>query len=1080
MFKSLKPLCRTSAGHLLRIAFGMALVGWVLAAGNPTSIAGGAPPLPHPAARVSFARDIRPILSHHCGTCHGADEATREAGLRLDVRESAVKPRQKGAAAIVPGHPEASLILARIDSDDESLRMPPAEFKKPLTAQQRELLSAWIAQGADYSQHWAYAPPSRPIPPRQIAGGRVRNAIDQFVQARLADEGLKPAPEASRETLLRRVTLDLTGLPPTLEELDAFLADESPDAYDRAVERLFQSPHYAERMAMHWLDVARYADTNGYNNDEERTMWPWRDWVIDAFRRQLPYDQFLIEQLAGDLLPEATLDQRVATGFNRNHVLTTEGGIIEEEYRVEYVADRVHTTATVFMGLSLQCARCHDHKYDPFSQREYYQLFAYFNSQPDRGVNYDKGGFAPPFVKVPSAAQQAERAQIERRSDELTRALQQRTDQGDSLAAAWEMELTAADRQALAAAGPLVHLPFDEATGALAADRADPSRMGAISGTPTWTEGKLGGALEFDGQSHVDLGQAGAFEASDHFSIAAWVYPTSAEPSTIASKMDEAAGHRGYDLILEGGRVACHLIDQWPNNGLKVITREPLKMQTWQHVMLTYDGSRKAAGVKIYVDGRPQPQEVASDQLSGSLRTEKPFHVGRRQAAAPFRGRLDDLQIYGLELGEEEARRLAAGEPVRRMADLLAIAPADRTDAQRAEIRDYYLSRVDPELKRLKSALADVPSRRAALEKSIPGVMVMEEPPEPRRTQILKRGQYDAPGEEVVAGVPVALPGLPSGAPANRLGLAQWLTQRSHPLTARVAVNRWWELFFGAGLVETAEDFGVTGALPTHPELLDWLACELLDSGWNIQRIQKLIVTSATYRQSSQLSAELRERDPRNQLLARGPRFRLSAETVRDNALAVAGLLVDRIGGPSVKPYQPEGLWEDVSVERREKYVVDPGEGLYRRAMYTFWKRTCPPPSMSSFDAPTRETCTIRRARTNTPLQALVLLNDPTYVEAARKLAERAGQSADPSPAGRLSYIVRLALARHPTPEEQTTLLDLWERGAAHFRSDREAASRLLAVGRSSVVSTLDTAELAAWTLVCSTLMNMDEAISKD
>ena len=1099
--------------------------GETLAADEPTTLA-------TPVAKVSFARDIRPILSHHCGSCHGPDEATREAGLRFDVRESAVKLRKNGLAPLVAGRPDRSTVIARIQSTDASEQMPPPEAKKPLTPRQKQLLHDWIAQGADYASHWAFVAPQPPDVPEPKNSAWARNPIDRFVLARLEALGRHPAVEAPREALLRRVTLDLTGLPPSLDELDAYLADPSPDAYEQAVDRLLDSPRHAERMAMHWLDVARYADTNGYNNDEERTMWPWRDWVIDAFGRNLPYDRFLTEQLAGDLLPGATLAQRVATGFNRNHVLTTEGGIIEEEYRVEYVADRVHTTATVFMGLSLQCARCHDHKFDPITQREYYQMFAGFNHLPDRGVDYNKGGFAPPFVKVPSVRQQADLEALASEKAALEQSLAALVAQAPELARKWEVALSPDERARLAKAGPLWHLRFDESAGAMAADAIDGNRRGTVHGQAKWTSGKVKGALEFDGQTWVDVGQIAAFDATDRFSIAVWVFPTSAEPCTVLSKIDESNAYRGYDLIFEGGKLASHLVDHWPDNGIKVITRDALSLNAWQHVILTYDGTRKGGGVKIYVDGKPQTLEVTNDNLAGTLVTDKPLHIGRRHESAPFKGQIDDVQFFGTELSADDVARVAAGQSVNHIADLLAIANPDRTDEQRASLEHFYLENVDAEHRWLKAALAELPGRQTAVEQGIPGVMVMAELPEPRVTHLLKRGQYDAPGEPVAFGVPAALPPLPPGAPANRLGLAMWLTDPAHPLTARVAVNRWWEMIFGTGLVETAEDFGVSGALPTHPELLDWLAVQFTAPraapplskggqggsggavsdafgaentrdatppdppllrvgeapvtganagfGWDVKALLRLIVTSATYRQTSNASPRDYELDSKNQLLSRGPRFRLAAEVVRDNALALGGLLVDRVGGPSVKPYQPEGLWEEVSVERREKYATDPGDGLYRRTMYTFWKRTCPPPALGMFDAPTRETCTIRRARTNTPLQALVLLNDPTYVEAARKMAERVLASADPTPTARIIYAFRLAVARPPHADEHAALTTLYDRALERFRNDRDSAVKLLAIGRSPANSEIDSAELAAWTIVCTTLLNLDETISKE
>jgi hypothetical protein len=1034
--------------------------------------------------RIDFARDIRPILQNHCWSCHGADEKTRASGLRLDRREAATTPVGTSPPAIVPKKPDASAVIARITSSDENEVMPPPSSRKPLSETQKRLLRDWIAEGAEYAPHWAFIRPQRASLPTPRNAGWVRNPIDRFVLQRLEAEGLAPREEASRETLLRRVTLDLTGLPPSLEELDTFLADTRPDAYERAVDRLLASTRHAERMAAQWLDVARYADTNGYNNDEERTMWPWRDWVINAFRKNMPYDQFVVEQLAGDLLPNATLDQRIATAFNRNHVLTTEGGIIEEEYRVEYVADRVHTTSTVFLGLSMQCARCHDHKYDPITQREFYRLFAYFNQLPDTGVGYNAGGFSPPFVKAPRPEQAEELAAIEHRTAELNRLLADRAASIGPAVTKWETGLTAEDRQRLATAGAAHHFRLDETSGDMVSDAVSPDRKGTIRGKVAHVEGKVAGGLEFDGQTHVELGSIGGFDAGDRFSFAVWVRPGSTTPITVLSRMDDAASFRGYDVILEGAKVAMHLVDRWPDNGLKVITRDPLPLNEWRHLVISYDGSRKAAGVTIYVDGKPQPLETLSDKLTGTLKTDKPFHLGKRQSSVPFVGRLDDLQIFATALTTDDAARLAKGETISRLADRLTI-PADKRSAeQTAEIQRYYLDRVDAESQHWKTEQGALPARRTAIEKLVPTVMVMEDTAK-RTTRLLKRGQYDQPADEVAPGVPVVLPPLPGDAPANRLGLARWIVSPSHPLTARVAVNRYWEVLFGAGLVESSEDFGITGALPTHPELLDWLAVEFAEDRessplpWDIRNLLRLMVTSATYRQASDAPANVRERDPKNQLLSRGPRQRLSAEAVRDNALAVSGLLVDKAGGPSVKPYQPEGLWEDVSVERKYKYVPDPGEGLYRRSMYTFWKRTCPPPTLSTFDAPTRETCVIRRARTNTPLQALVLLNDPTYIEAARKFAERVIHGAEDTD-GRVSLAFRRALGRTPDAMERDELASLLKSARKQFDADRGAASKLLAVGASPRDPKLDESELAAWTIVCTTILNLDAVVSPE
>lgn len=1031
------------------------------------------------AEQVDFRRDIRPILANHCWSCHGPDEAARKAGLRLDLRGAAVAKARSGDLPIVPHEPDASELIARIESPEAEVIMPPPAAKRPLTPQQRELLRRWVAQGADYAQHWAFVPPHRPAVPDVKHKGWPTNPIDFFVLKRLEEAGLSPSPEAGRRTWLRRVTLDLTGLPPSPQDLDSFLGDNAPGAYERVVDRLLTSPRHAERMAMHWLDAARYADTNGYNNDEGRSMWPWRDWVIDAFARGLPYDRFLTEQLAGDLLPNPTLAQQVATGFNRNHVLTTEGGVFEEEYHIEYVADRVHTTATVFLGLSMQCARCHDHKYDPVSQREYYQFSAFFNNVPDKIVGYSQGKMAAPLLKVPSPQQQADVDLLQRRRGELDALLKQRVAGIDADLLLWEQRLTPEEIAKTGPVGLVAHFPLDEPDGEQVIDATDSARRGTIRGKVSRGPGKVGKSLELDGNTFVEAGESGSFESDQKFSISVWIQPTSNEATTVLSKMDDANAFRGYDLIMEGGKVAAHFVHHWPDSAFKVVSKEPVPLNAWHHLAVSYDGSRKAGGVKMYVDGKPQALDVTTNNvLSGTLKTDKPFHIGKRQTSLPFKGRIDDVQLYATELSAADAAQLASGQPLGQLREILALARAQRSEPQQALVRQFYLDRVDAEARRLKSELADLPRRLEEIDKAIPVTMVMQEQTPRRPAFILRRGQYDQRGDEVAANVPAVLTGLPQDAPLNRLGLARWLTSPAHPLTARVAVNRWWEMLFGAGLVETTEDFGVQGALPSHPELLDWLATELIRTGWDQRVLLREIVLSATYRQASRTTPALHERDPRNRLLARGPRARLPAETVRDNALAVSGLLSERIGGPSVKPYQPEGLWEDVSVERREKYVPDAGGGLYRRSMYTFWKRTCPPPGMSTFDAPDRETCVIRRARTNTPLQALVLLNDPTYVEAARKLAERSRSYAQ-SDDERLAFAFQLVLCRAPENAERDVLLEVYRDALNGFRIAPAEAEKLLSVGRSPRDTATNPAELAAWTAVMNMLLNLDEAISK-
>ena len=1029
---------------------------------------------------LELARAVQPILANHCWNCHGPDEHSREGGLRLDVRSAALESRHGGAAAIVAGDSAASMIMARVHATDDT-QMPPESFGKPLNADQRALLARWIDAGAPYATHWAFLPPRPPQLPTVKRVDWPRGDLDRFVLARLEAEGIEPAPEADRATWLRRVTLDLTGLPPTSEEIAAFLADSSPTSHEAVVDRLLASPRHAERMAMQWLDVARYADTNGYNNDETRTLWPWRDWVIRAFAENMPFDRFVTEQVAGDLLTDATISQRVATGFSRNHVLTTEGGIIDEEYRVEYVADRVHTTATAFLGLSLQCARCHDHKYDPFSQADYYRFAAFFDNVPDKVVGYSQGRMAEPLLEVPSPEQSAERQRLEARRDELAERLAKRATECAADQEAWEATLTPERLAAAEPPGLLAWFPLDDEAGPKVASAVPAGIPGEVVGRFEYAEGRLGGAGLFDGQTHIAAGETGAFEADRPFSISVWVHPTSGEASTVLSKMDEADAFRGYDLILEQGKVAVHVVHHWPERAFKVITNEPLSLDHWHHLAVTYDGSRRSSGMRVNVDGVARPITATTDNtVDGTLVTSRPFHIGRRSATAPFRGRIDDLRLYGCVLPDHDITRLAAGETPAGLAALVDVPRERRSPGEALRLRSHFLDSVDERSRGWREEAAAIPAKLAELAKQIPVTMVMAEMNPRRETRVLVRGRYDQPGDIVSPGVPGFGPGtevLPVEG-GDRMALARWLTHPDHPLTARVAVNRWWGMLFGTGIVETVEDFGIQGAAPSDQQLLDWLATELVSRGWDVRSLLRDVVLSATYRQSSHVTPPLAERDPANRLLARGPRGRLPAETVRDNALAIGGLLVEKIGGPSVRPWQPAGLWEDVSVERRDTYIPDSGEGAHRRSMYTFWKRTCPPPGMTTFDAPDRETCVARRGRTNTPLQALVLMNDPTYLEAARGLATRL--LAEPGDdAARLNWAWLRAVGRTPTPDETTVVSTVLGAARQRFQGDPAAAEQFLAAAGGPVPDGVDRPSLAAWTTIASLILNLDETISK-
>jgi len=1036
-----------------------------------------------PRERVDFDRDVRPILGANCLTCHGFDPQTRQGGLRLDTLEGATKPGASGKKAIVPGDPAASELLKRVTVDN-GLRMPPASTGKTLKPEQVAILRRWIEQGARYAEHWAFtAPKPAPLPVVKLKSWPV-NPIDRFVLARLEKEGLKPSPPADRTTLIRRVTFDLTGLPPTPAEVNAFQGDTRPDAYERLVDRLLASPRYGERMAMPWLDMSRYADTHGYHIDSHRDMWPWRNWVIDAFNRNLSYDQFVIQQLAGDLLPNATLDQKIATGFNRNHPINFEGGAIPEEYQTAYVLDRVDTTATAFMGLTMKCAQCHDHKYDPLTQKEFYGFYAYFNNIRENGLDGQSGNAAP-FIKAPTAEQQTQLAAYDRKIGELEQAANARAAQVAAARASWERTMADADGSSVVSAGLAAHYGLDEMTGAQVRDAAGLQTAGQVQGKAGWTQGRFGGALTFDGTNYADLGTGVQFDRTDRFSYGAWVHPTANDGMAVVSRMDDSAASRGWDLYLSGGKVFVHLIHEWDKNAIRVNTKNAIPLNAWSHVFATYDGSGKAEGVKVYVDGKPAPVDVTHNNLTGTIQASVPVHIGRRSTAASFRGMIDEVRLYTRELSAAEVTQLAGFDAIRQ----IAATPAEkRTAEQQQTLSRYYLENFDEPYRQLSAELADQRKKRTELDASIPTTMVMEELPQPRETRLLIRGQYDVKGEPVKPITPAVLPPLPADAPPNRLTLAKWLVNPAHPLTARVAVNRYWQMYFGLGLVRTSENFGTQSEPPSHPELLDWLALRFANGAgdvkpWDVKAMQRLIVTSAAYRQQSALTPTLREKDPENRLLARGPRFRLPAEVVRDNALAVSGLLVEKRGGPSVKPYQPAGLWEEIAFGGNftaQKYEQDHGEALYRRSMYTFWKRTCPPPSLQTFDAPEREFCIVRRSATNTPLQALVTMNDPAFVEAARKLGERMMTEVAAVPKDRLRYAFRLVLARQPKDEEVRVLLGIQQEQLGVFRKDPAAAEKLLSVGESPRNKSLDAAELAAWTAVANVILNLDETVTKN
>lgn len=1033
--------------------------------------------------RVNFMRDIRPLLSDRCFHCHGPDAKHREEGLRFDTKDGAMAALESGGYAIVAGKPAESALIERIKSADPDERMPPVGSGKPaLTAEQVELFRKWIAQGAEWQDHWSFATPQRPAIPKHKGAVWERNEIDAFILNRLKKEGLKPAPEAAKHVVLRRLTLDLTGLPPTPEEVTAFLADDAPDAYEKAVDRLLASKHYGEHMARFWLDAARYGDTHGLHLDNYREMWPYRDWVIRAFNSNKPFDVFATEQLAGDLLPDATLDQKVASGFIRCHVTTNEGGVITEEVYVNNVVDRVTTTGTVFMGLTFECTRCHDHKYDPLTMKDFYQTFAFFNSLDGSARDGNKKDPAP-VVNVPLPHT---KEQLNKIDAELAGARRQLLDRGkatDDQFVSWLGKQSSEPSKVAEPEGLIAHYTLDGPVNSPIKSTVGDTKPGKAVEGPEQGKGKFGSAYKFNGTSYCDLGDVANFERTDRFSYGAWVKIVTPQPQggAVLARMNDGNGFRGWDLYIQGDRVAAHLIHKWKADALKVATKSSLAPGKWQHVFVTYDGSSKPQGLKIFIDGKVQKTIVEANSLKNTTKSGTQLRIGRRNPSAGFKGgMIDDVRIYGRELAATEIAQLAGSNPI---GAILVIAPEERTPAQIEILRSHYLATEDSESQRLRDQIAKLENEKVTLAKQgTATTLVFRELAKPKPAYMLQRGAYDKKGEQVERATPTVLPPMAADLPRNRLGFAKWLLAPEHPLTARVTINRIWQQFFGTGIVKTSEDFGSQGEVPSHPRLMDWLAVEFRESGWDVKHMVKQIVMSATYRQSSQTTRALTRLDSENRLLAHGPRFRLDAEVLRDQALAVSGLLVPQLYGPGVKPPQPAGLWYAVgySGSNTVRFKKDTGaEKIYRRSLYTFWKRTSPPPQMGILDAPSREACTVRRERTNTPLQALMLLNDPQYVEAARVLAERTVKATKDDKL-RVIAMFRRATARAPSADELAELLQSHRQHVDHYTKDVKAAQQLIAVGESKPDSMIDPAQLAAWTMTANLVLNLDEVLNKN
>lgn len=1034
--------------------------------------------------KVDFNREIRPIFSEHCYACHGPDENKRKAGLRLDVPEGAFKELKSGNHALVAGDLTKSTLVERIIATDLEEVMPPPKHNKPLTADQIALLQRWVQGGAQWQKHWSFIAPERPELPAVKDRKWPRNAMDYFTLARLEKEKLRPNPEADKATLIRRATLDLTGLPPTIAEVDAFLADESRDAYEKLVDRLLASPHYGERMAQNWLDLARYADTSGYHFDGVRFMWLWRDWVINAFNDNKPYDEFTLEQLAGDLLPKPTQPQRVATGFVRNNMTNDEGGADPDEYLNKYVVDRVNTVGAVWMGLTVGCTECHDHKYDPLTTKEFYRMYAFFHNVPEKGLDRIRTDNPPPRLPVPTAEQALKFVEADFRLKDAEKTLQDRANELGETQEKWELETNARPLAKPNEEGLVAVLAFDDSLTVTASPAAAEGKM-VDAEKPEFTAGRLGKALKLDGKVYADFGPVVRFERTNAFSYGAWVKLDG--DGAVLSKMEKSPGYRGFDLRFADEHFQVHLAHAWPENALKVRTKDKFPKNQWLHVLASCDGSGKASGLKVYVNGRVREVEVEKDKLTDSIANAESVRIGARNGEAPLKGQVDDVRFYQRTLTAEDARMIVLSGYL----PLIAKSRGNRTDDERSEVQRFYKENYAVDYLRSEAALAEARKRKEEFYSKIPTTLIMEEMNPPRETFVLVRGDFRSKGEPVTPGTPAVLPPLPEG-PVNRLALARWLVAREHPLMARVTVNRYWAMFFGTGLVNTINDFGSQGEWPSHPELLDWLAVQFRDGGssaptagrdtgpgsvgaWDVKRLVRLIMTSATYRQSAAVTPEKLERDPYNRLFTRGPRVRLDAEFVRDNALAVAGLLNDQIGGPSVKPYQPPGIWDGTD----SKYEQDKGDALYRRGMYVFWRRSAHYPSFATFDAPSREVCTFFRQHTQTPLQSLVLMNDPAFVEAARGLAERVCREEPEHFDKRLVRAFRHTLGRAPQPDEVGVLHKTYAQQLANFRQDADAAKALLRVGESPVTGATDPAELAALTAVANVLLNLNETITK-
>ena len=1038
--------------------------------------------------KVTFNAHIQPILSEKCYHCHGPDSGTRKpekTPLRIDREQFAFEPRENGKPVIIKGSPDESLLIELMKSSDQDEIMPPPESHKTMSVQEIALIGKWIEQGAEYQEHWAFLAPQRAELPHVKNESWVSNEIDSFTLAKMEKSGLSPNPQLSSHRLLRRIHFDVTGLPPTPKEIKAFAASYQKDqlsAVNSVLDTLFSTPGYGEQQGRLWLDAARYADTHGIHIDNYREIWPYRDWVVTAFNQNMPFDQFTVEQLAGDMLPEPSLDQKVATGFNRCLPTTGEGGSIVEEVNAMYATDRVSTTFGVWQGLTVGCAQCHDHKFDPVSQKEFYQIAAFFRNTTMSALDRNNGRH-PPNIFVPIPEDRPSFAKMNAELTQLQEVIQSNQAKykkaRDVEFAAWmnQKKITPAKDELLSPEGQEVFLPLRNPKDKTLMGTAKQEPLSLAANKVSTVPGVFGRALQVGGKPSVEIGDFGDFDGTKGFSFGGFIYVEGKPNGAILARMDPTDNHRGWGLWLRDGQVGAHVIEQFPTASVKAFTKKPLTPKKWHHVMVVFDPSKAKRSLTVYLDGKPAEIKYLRNNLGKNIQTQVPLRLGSsagNDSALSGVVAVQDLRVVGRVMKHEEVQDLVVDTLVG--SAHLAAQGSALEEVLRKQFDVIQPAKLRPEQLRVN----ELNKESDTLKKRGSYTLIMEEKPKSDPfAHVLERGDYANKGEKVTPGTPAVLPAMGDTLPANRLGLAQWLVDPNNPLTARVTVNRYWHYLFGRGLVETTEDFGIMGSRPSHPELLDWLACEFVSSGWDLQHMLRLMITSSTYRQSAVHTPENMKADPLNILLTRSPRFRLHGEQLRDLALAASGLMVQEVGGAPVKPYQPVGIWSSVAMpsSNTKLYVQDSGSKLYRRSIYTIWKRSAPHPAMELLNAPPRETFCVRRELTNTPLAAFVTMNDVQFVEAARVLATKA-MKASSETSTRLDYLTLRLISRALSEDEKSIATATFKQALQKFSDSPDDAAMLIAVGVSPPDDKLPATELAAWTLVASQIFNLDETLT--